>query len=132
MSTFTPPLVYDRPTFLPDSTDDQKDLWRHFANRARGVNVWILSDGTVVQDTATAENSNTDMSNVYPWDVNDPSAPYVTSVFIDSGADPQIPSAHTVSHDPYPVAFFYGGASHTVTSAQAAILTAAGYSDCLT
>jgi hypothetical protein len=137
MATFTPPLIQDRPTFNPDSTEIQKELWQHFENRIRGVNVWIMSDGSVVQDTATPENSNTDLSGVYPWDVNNAAAPYVTSVFIDSGANPQIPSVHTVSHNPYPVANFYGGSSHTITSAQATLLTdytafGTGYADCIT
>ena len=133
---FTPPLVKDRPTFLPDSTELQKSLWMHYENRLRGVNVWILSDGSVVQDTATAENSSTDMSSVYPWDVNSPAAPYVTSVFIDPGASPQIPSVHTVAHSVYPVAFFSGGSSHPVTAAQYTLLTGyttygTGYTDCM-
>lgn len=123
MSAFTPPLVKDRPPFLGDSTQAQKDLWRHYENRERGVNVWIMSDGSVVQDTATPENSNTDMSGVYPWDVNNPSAPYVTSVFIDSGANPQVPSAHTTSHSVYPVAFFQGGTTTPITTAQVTLLT---------
>ena len=121
MATFTPPLVKDRPTYNPDSTPVEKELWRHFENRERGVNVWILSDGSVVQDTATAENSSTDMSNVYPWDVNNASAPYVTSVYIDAGAN--VPSVHTTSHSVYPVAFFSGGSSHEITAAQVTLLT---------
>ena len=134
--TFTPPLVKDRPPFLDDSSVVQKELWRHFENRERGVNVWILSDGSVVQDTATTENSNTSTSNIYPWNPNNPSGPYVTSYFIDSGANPQLPSAHTTSHSPYPVAFFSGGSSHVITSAQATLLTdytshGSGYGDCI-
>lgn len=123
MASFTPPLVQDRPPYLPDSTELEKSLWRHYENRYRGVNVWILSDGSVVQDTATPENSNTDMSGVYPWDVNNPSAPYVRSIFIDAGANPQSPTEHDVAHNPYPVAFFAGGSSHPVTPAQVTILS---------
>lgn len=123
MAYFTPPLVQDRPTFLPDSTEAQKDLWRHFANRKRGVNVWIMSDGSVVQDTATAENSNTDLSGVYPWDVNNPAAPYVRSIYIDPGANPQSPTEHDTAHSVYPVAFFPGGSTSPVTSAQATLLS---------
>jgi len=136
-TNFTPPLIQDRPPFNPDSTELQKELWLHFENRIRGVNVWIMSDGSIVQDTASPENSNTDLSGVYPWDVNNPAAPYVRSIFIDSGADPQIPSEHDVSHDPYPVQFFSGGSTHVVSEATAAMLGdytnfGNGYSDCLT
>lgn len=133
---FTPPLVQDRPTFLPDSTDDQKDLWRHFENRYRGVNVWILSDNSVVQDTATAENSNTDMSSIYPWDVNNPAAPYVTSYYIDAGARPAVTTAHTTAHAVYPVAFFQGGSTHELTNSQRTLLSnytafGIGYAGCM-
>jgi hypothetical protein len=95
----------------------------HYAPRGRGCNIWILSDGNVIQDTATAENSNTNMSDIYPWDVNNPAAPYVTSIYIDPGANPQVPTAHTVAHSVYPVAYFSGGSSHTITAAQVTLLT---------
>lgn len=136
MASFTPPLVKDRPTFLPDSTQAQIDLWRHFENRERGVNVWIMSDNSVVQDTATAENSNTDMTGVYPWNPSNPSAPYVRSIYIDPSANPQVPTEHDTSHDPYPVAFFQGGTTTPITAAQESILTGytsygTGYSDCI-
>lgn len=133
---FTPPTVQDRPTFNPDSTEKQKELWQHFENRFQGVNVWVLSDGTVVQDLASVENSDTDLSAVYPWNPDDPSGPYVTSYFIDPSPAPQVVTAHTVSHNPYPVAFFYGGAITPITSAQATLLTdytahGIGYGGCI-
>ena len=123
MSTFTPPLIRDRPNFNEDSTPLQKSLWAHFRLRNRGVNVWIMSDGSVVQDTATPENSNTNLTGVYPWDVNNPAAPYVRSIYIDPGASPQVPTEHDVSHSPYPVAFFPGGHAATITAAQVTLLT---------
>jgi hypothetical protein len=134
---FTPPLVKDRPTFLEDSSQNQKDLWRHYELRYRGVNVWIMSDGSVVQDTSTSENSNTNMTGVYPWNVNNPATPYVRSIYIDAGVRPQVATEHDVSHSVYPVAFFSGGSSHPVTSAQVTLLTnyvafGTGYADCLT
>lgn len=134
---FTPPLVKDRPPFNPDSTPMEKSLWAHFENRLRGVNVWIMSDGSVVQDTATAENSNTNMSEVYPWNPSNPGGPYVTSVYILPGANPQIPTAQTVSHSVYPVTFFAGASTYPVTTAQYELLLnytefGNGYGDCLT
>jgi hypothetical protein len=134
---FTPPLVKDRPPFLPDSTPLQKSLWMHYEARLRGVNVWLMSDNSVVQDTATPENSNTDMSNVYPWNPDSPAAPYVRSIFIDPLPAKQVATEHDVSHAVYPVAFFSGGSTHPVTTAQATILAdytafGVGYSDCLT
>jgi hypothetical protein len=133
---FTPPLVKDRPPFLPETPEIAKELWQHFENRIRGVNVWIMSDGSVVQDTATPENSNTDMSGVYPWNPSDPSGPYVRSIYIDSGANPQVATEHDVSHPVYPVTFFAGGSSYVLTSAQVTLLTnytsfGTGYADCI-
>lgn len=134
---FTPPLVKDRPTFLPSSTEIQKELWRHFENRQRGVNVWQMSDGSFVQDTATAENSNTDMSGIYPWNPNNPSGPYVRSIYIDAGANPQVATEHDVSHAVYPTDFFPGGSKRQITQAQYNALIAytahgTGYADSVT
>lgn len=134
---FTPPLVADRPTYDEDSTPLQKSLWLHFENRLRGVNVWQMSDGTFRQDTATTENSNTDLSGVYPWNPSNPGGPYVTSVYILPGANPQIPSVQTVSHSVYPVAFFAGASTYPITQAQYELLVnytafGTGYLDCIT
>ena len=113
---FTPPLVQDRPTFLPDSSTLQKELWRHFERRYRGVNVWLLSDGSIVQDTSTPENSNVDMSAVYPWNINDATAPYVRAIYLDAGAT--VPTSHDTAHAVYPTAFFAGGSTYQITSSQ--------------
>lgn len=135
--TFTPPLVKDRPTYNADTPAFQVELWRHYERRYRGVNVWILSDGSVVQDTPTAENSSTNLDNVLPGDIMNGSAPYVTSTYIDPGANPQVPTVHTTSHNPYPVTFFYGGRTNPITAAQATLLTnytafGTGYAGCIT
>lgn len=123
VSSFTPPTVRDSPNFLPDSTQDQKDLWSHFRLRDRGVNVWVMSDGSVRQDTATAENKNTNMDGVYPWNPNNPGGPYVTAYYIDATANPQTSSAHTTSHAVYPTAFFPAGTTTPITAAMVTLLT---------
>lgn len=136
--TFTPPLVKDRPPFLPDSSEVQKELWQHFENRYRGVNVWLLTNGEVVQDTATAESNNTDMSQVYPWNPNHPTAPYVRSIYVPALPAAQVATEFDVSHSNPPVAFFPGGSTSPITTAQYNALLAytppvgTGYADCLT
>ena len=135
-SYFSPPLIKDRPPFLPDSSELEKSLWAHFENRIRGVNVWIISDGSVVQDTATPENSNTNMTPVYPWNPDAPSAPYVTTVMVPALPAAQVATVTTVSHATYPVAFFPGGSTSPITEAQYNLLLdytefGTGYSDCL-
>jgi hypothetical protein len=134
---FTPPNIKVEPNITIDSTALQNSLWLHYELRERGVNVWILSDGSVVQSDPSPENSNTNLSNVYPWDPFNPSAPYVTSVFIDAGANPQSPTVHTTSHSPYVVAFFAGASSYPVDQATYELLLnytafGLGYSSCLT
>jgi hypothetical protein len=134
---FTPPNVKFVPPFLPDSTGAQRDLWRHFENRERGVNVWVMSDGSVRQSDPTPENSNTSMVGIFPWDPFNPSAPYVRSIYIDAGANPQSPTEHDTVHNPYVVAYFAGASTYPVSNAQYELLLnytayGTGYSDRLT
>ena len=134
---FTPPTIQDRPAYLPDSTPDQVELWRHFENRVRGVTVWQMSDNSFVQETATPENSNTNTTNVYPLDPNNPSAPYVRAIYIDVNANPQVATEHDTAHSVWVVATFYGGTQNNViTLAQYNLLLnytahGTGYADCL-
>ena len=127
MPTFTPPKVKDNPPILPDSRGLERRLWRYFPNRPRYVLVFKLSDGTFVQDTATAENSNTNIP--YPYNPWNPEAPYSTSYFINYEVTPPVPTSVTVSQDPY-VAKVYMNSCY-VTAAEATDLTNAGYGACI-
>lgn len=110
--TFTPPTIADRSrlTGLP-----QDRLWRWYKPFVRGVNVYVLADGTVVQDTPTPQNAN---SNVpYPIMAPDNTVAQVWSVF-----------GNVNSKVPNPVVMeFYGGHTYTIPAAVAQLLTAAGY-----
>ena len=123
MATFTPPTVYDNPPILPDSRGLANRLFRYFPNRARYVAVFALSDGTFAQDTATAENSNTNIP--YPYNPWDPSAPYVTSWYTDYEATPPVLTHTSVSQNPY-ITKVYEGREY-VSATEVAALTAAGY-----
>jgi len=127
MPTFTPPQVKDNPPILPDSRGIERRLWRYFPNRPRYVMVFALSNGEFVQDTATAENMNTNIP--YPYDPYNPSAPYSTSYFINFEVSPPVPEKVTVSQDPY-ITKVYMNVTQ-VSDAEAAALTAAGYGDCI-
>jgi len=127
MPTFTPPKVKDNPPILPDSKGLERRLWRYFPNRPRYVLVFKLSDGTFVQDTATAENSNTNIP--YPYNPWNPEAPYSTSYFVNYEVNPPVPTSVTVSQDPY-VAKVYMNSCY-VTAAEATDLTNAGYGACI-
>ena len=115
---FTPPTVKDIAPYLPDSSGLQVRLFRHYATRYRGVNVYLLSDGTFVQDTATVENGNTGYP--LPWIINDPANEYLTVFNIDGSV------THTLLN-PHIAKIYEGGHRHPLTNKEAAALTAAGY-----
>lgn len=127
-STFTPPVAS---TFNPPV--DWRDrgmpfrLFRHFASRARAVNVFKLSDGTYVQDNTSDTPVAITGGNVpYPWNPDDPSGP------IASWTDATGVMQSQDHASPWIEAVYYGGHSYTVDSTEAAALTAAGYGACLT
>lgn len=123
MATFTPPKVYDNPPIMPEIRGLGNRLFRYYKNRARYVAVFALSDGTFVQDTATAENQNTNIP--YPYNPWDPSAPYSTSYFIDYTQNPPQPTKTTVSQSPY-ITKVYQEPQY-VSPAEVTALTNAGY-----
>jgi len=98
-------------------------LFRYFKNRARYIYVFALSDGTFVQDTASAENSNTNIP--YPYNPWEPSAPYSTSYYIDYTSNPPRPTVSNVAHSVWIKKVYM--APQTITADEAAALTAAGY-----
>ena len=126
MATFTPPIVNDRPPFLPDSETLrpwEKGLFKFFSPGPRYVMVFYLSDGSFVQDTATPENSNTNVP--YPWDPSNPSAPYVTSTWWDVSQTPPVFHVDTTSHPVWIVSATNSPVQ--VSSEMEAALIAAGY-----
>jgi hypothetical protein len=125
MATFTPPVAQDIPPILPESRGDARRLFRYYPSRKRYIAVFKLSNGTYVQDTASPENSNTNIP--YPWNPDQPSAPYVSSKYYDYTLGQYVTEELSIS--PY-ILFVYLGVT-TVSSTEAAALTAAGYGDCI-
>jgi hypothetical protein len=123
MYVFTTPLVRDIPNYLPDSKGLAVRLLRHYRLKDRGVNVYVLSDGTVVQDTATANNPNSGYP--LPWILNDPQneISYVTNF------DGSISRTFVDPHISY---VYYGGHTHIINQDERDFLVAAGYSDYIT
>ena len=115
---FTPPTVKDIAPYLPDSSGLQVRLFRHYATRYRGVNVFLLSDGTFVQDTATVENGNTGYP--LPWIINDPANEYLTVFNIDGSVTNTLLNPHIAK-------VYEGGHRHPLTQDEAVALAAAGY-----
>lgn len=121
---FTPPTVADRPPYNEDSSEIQKALFKFAGNlNSRYVMVYQLSDGTFVQDTPTTGHTNTNIP--LPWDPSNPSAPYARSVYVDPTTEPPTLTVTNTAHSVWVVATFNGPT--VVTSAVAALLTAAGY-----
>ena len=115
MPTFTPPVVYDWPQILESEKRDNLlgyRLMRHYPARARGVNVFKMSDGTYPRD---------DQAPGEPYPATDQPAEGVINVSWYSGPTVQpLPNPHVVH-------VYYGGHGHYVDTAEAARLTAAGY-----
>lgn len=123
MPTFTPPVVLDNPPFDADTYDDRKVAYmlaRWRLPMARGVNVYQLSDGSFVQDVATAENSNTAIPP-YPLMPDQGKIPNAIAAVANN-----VISEATVytTITPYIVTIFWGGHANPVTTAQAAALSA--------
>ena len=144
---FLTPEPADTPAFLADSSGAELGLWRHYKNRKRGVNVYLLNNGTFVQTTATptlteqtlvaahtsrgpqppwTAGSAQNTPNVpYPWNPTLPTAPYV-EIFNWTG------SMTAVYLTPRIKAVYYGGHRNRVNEEEAAALIVAGYGDCIT
>jgi hypothetical protein len=122
---FTPPNVAIDPPFLPDTPRGPAlSLFRHYELRQAGVDVFILSNGTVVQNYATSENSNTSIP--YPWD------PY----YLPPTPFARVIDYHGVETDfrlnPYIVTVFYGGhGAYVIDDDTYNTLVAAGYTTSL-
>ena len=121
---FETPWVYDIPNYLPTSRMmPETMLWRHFRQKPRGVNVFVLSDNSVVQDTATVENSNSNIP--LPFILNDPSGPYSYTTNWDG-------TIETATLPVYIQYVYEGGHLHTINQFEAEFLSAAGYSTWIT
>ncbi len=95
-------------------------------NHSRYVSVFKLSDGSYVQDTGTAENSNTNVP--YPWNPYMPGSPYSSTSYYDYTTKQMV--IDDVAHSVW-IEVWYQGPT-VVSSTEAAALTAAGYGALLT
>lgn len=129
VATFTPPTVEDVPSILPESSGPAFRLFRYFKSRSRYVGVFLLSDNTIVQDTAIEGlNTNTDLP--YPWNPNDPNVIAMASYY---NFDTMQMVLETFLHeDNRFIVKKYGDGPQYVTSAEATLLTTAGYGAYLT
>ena len=116
---FVPPIVYN---VTPLGNGPADALYKFYKPRARGVAVFQLEDGTFVQDTPTAENSNANVP--YPlWSPGN---------IINQQWNPFTLTTETVVVQNPAIQVWYGGHEYVVDQAMADQLTSAGYADCLT
>jgi hypothetical protein len=120
-NAFFTPRTLVNPPYLPDTpVGPALSLFRHYTPREMGVNVFLLSDLTLVQDFATPENQNTNVP--YPYDATSglPPIPFAR-VYAFTGVETDF------NIDPYIVKVYYGGHYCPITADEIALLTAAGY-----
>lgn len=118
MPTFTPPVVFDWPQVLEYDPEKRANLMgyrlmRYYPARPRGVNVFKMSDGTYPRD---------DQAPGEPYPATDQPVEGVINTSWYAGVATVQPL-----NNPHVVHIYYGGHSHTVDTAEAARLTAAGY-----
>lgn len=105
MPTFTPPGLNDIPPTLPSGSIGQSHqafhLFKHYRNRPEGRNVYIYSDDSVSENDP--DGNSTLWSEDYRMGDTDPDAVEISACFYGG-------------HGPY-----------TITTAQATLLTNAGY-----
>ena len=114
---FRTPIVQDESPYLPDSPPSQVRLYRHYANRWRGVNVWRRNNGTYVQDTPT--NQEADQTSpaaaftddmVGPYEIigqTDTNVNYPWNPYPGAGPEPG-PGYSGIGPNPNPGQFVYG------------------------
>ena len=129
--TFTSPQLDDLPQYLPDSSSRQVALFRHFKRRTRNLVVALLSDYSTAQDTPSDGHPN---SLPYPWNPNDPGAPFATAWMYNypgnyiSGTRPAVQYAATYTTQfPYIAKILYGSGTQNITYQDAQQLLYNGY-----
>jgi hypothetical protein len=127
LPTFVPPIIYDIPPILPDTRGIQRALYKFQQNLPRYVRVYLLSNNVFVQDTATDENSNTDIPQ--PYNINEPSGLISSVEFYNYDTmQPQVIDSYL----PVWIVLTFACAPQTVSVGLAAMLTAAGYGSLIT
>jgi len=148
--TLAMPIVNTVPPFLLDTSGQAFNLYRHFHVNARGVNIFIMSDGSVVTDYPVLLSSGPDVYSVvgspYPW--NPTQSPIDPTNPATGGEQPPVkgsfpfvhvdnplasPEVLEVSTSPYAVSWFRGATGpHDISDAMYALLMAAGFGSFLT
>ena len=119
---FQPPTVDANPRFTDGSTALQRGLFKFYKPLPRGINVFLLADGSFVQDTPTAENENSSV----PYPI------FNAQNLVSRSWNPfTLTEVDTPVRNPV-VKVYYGGHVTQISVQEAAALTSAGYSSNIT
>lgn len=118
---FTPPTWDAVPPIDAEPAADplMRRLFRYFKPGARGVNVYLLSDGSYLQDGGTPPNGVPLGVPAY-WNTSEPQEPFVRTVNVDG-------SNTVINYSPTVVKVYWGACANPITAAEQTALTAAGY-----
>ena len=125
--TFEPPKAAIVPPYEADTRGLQWLLFRYTKPRYQGVNVYVLSDGTIAQSYPTPENQNTNYP--LPYNPQYPDAPYAY------WSNPYAAGGQTNNSTSLPVhisKIYLGGHIYTISEKEATRLSDYGYADCIT
>ena len=149
--TLTMPGVAVVPPFLPDTRGQAFALFRHFRVEQRGVNLFVMSDGSVLTDypvqlTVGPPATFSTVGGPYPW--NPTQSPLDHTATAEGGEQPAVlgsfpfvhvdnplatPEVLEVSTSPYCVSWFRGATGpHNISDAMYTLLAAAGFGSFLT
>lgn len=129
MATFNPPSIVEVPPVIAEAPVLSNRLFRFFRSRPRGVAVFKMTDGTYQIARQVPGLVGPTVSEPYPATTPDQfpqlEADQKTMVIAQSTF------THTVTtyaaSQPQVAFIYYGGHSYTVTAAEAAALTTAGF-----
>ncbi len=93
-------------------------LMRHYTPQTRGRNLFLMSDGTVIDSQVGGQPPNMILPRTDPY-----------AVVFDATSGSLVVTDYTQT--PYVTAIMYGGCDNPVTAAQASQLTSAGYGSTL-
>lgn len=109
-----PPIDAD-----PGADPLMRRLARHYAPGPRGVNVYLMSDGSYLQDGGTPPEGVALGVPVY-WNTSEPAEPFVRVVNVDG-------TTTVTDYTPSVVKVYRGASANPITAAEQTALTAAGY-----
>lgn len=109
-----PPIYIGGPDINYPVDPTAQRLMRHFANQTRGRNIFLMSDGTVL---------DSQINGTPPNMIQPPTDPYARAMYVLHGVNLE----QDFFQEPYVVRTLYGGCANVVNAAETTQLENAGY-----